>query len=109
MIQRSVHEHALGQITDETPPEERDQLEYMANLRILIAGFDQNTLPHLAAQLTYHLGEVLYAKYFWAVHRFELAALILGAATLSIGLRPFVHSSIRRLLVTELTPNIPHR
>jgi hypothetical protein len=78
VIQHSLHEHYLGQITDETPPEAREHLEYMANLRILIAGFDQNTLPHLAAQLTYHLGEVLYAQYFWAVHRFERPALMLG-------------------------------
>lgn len=84
VMQRQVREHYLAQITDETQPEKRAELEYMASLRLLVAGFDQNTLPTLAAQLIYHLGEVLYSQYFWAVHRFERPALMLGDDPLAI-------------------------
>jgi hypothetical protein len=50
----------------------------MANLRLTVAGFDQNTLPHLAATLVYHLGEVLYTEYMWSIHRFTRPLLMLG-------------------------------
>lgn len=78
VIGRKVREHCAAEAALAASEDEHAHFEYMATLRLAVAGFDQNTLPHLAATLVSHLGEVLYSKYMWSVHRFTQPVLMLG-------------------------------
>jgi hypothetical protein len=78
VMQRSVRDHYAAQIPTAATDEEREHFEYMSKLRLVVAEFDQNTLPRLSAELVYRLSEVLYYEYLWALRRFERPLVMLG-------------------------------
>lgn len=59
-------------------PDEIARLKELLGVRYVTAAVDKATQIQLSGHLAYRIGEVLYGRFFWSVHRFPAPVLVLG-------------------------------
>ena len=77
-IKETVETKVRRELASATDEAEIERLRSMLGLRFLVADTPTNLVPHLSGHFAYRLGQLLYERYTWSVHRFEQPLLVIG-------------------------------
>ena len=77
-MERTVKDRVKGDLAQATDPKERARLEELLGIRFVTTEAPKRMLVEMSGHLAYKLGQVLYERYLWSVHRFQEPALVIG-------------------------------